>query len=318
MRASVLVSLLPMLLSPALAQELGGSGERGLEDKIGQQLISLINFTVLPGISGARFEVSRSAPDPDYKLNKLSISGSQELEIEDWSHKLYVEGGLGYLRTDQNAFGATVADGDLLAVKTNRSVYTANLGAGPSIRFAKYFRFRPVLSVALSRFDNETGLGQVEDPSGSIADLLKLDWQLTAATVAGALQLRYDRLYKGRIIEVQGTYTHAYTNVVSAPSSRLRFSGQNDVFTLLARLSKSTGRRFFGRPVYWNVYSTATGLAGDGRDALGFSYFVELGAGLDLDFRVDQKPLFKALRTRASIIAGDNIRGFQVGLSFRF
>ena len=70
------------------------------------------------------------------------------------------------------------------------------------------------------------------------------------------------------------------------------------------------------RPLFWSVFSTATTLWGDGSDALGFSYFFEFGAGLELE--LPDVPLIRVVRVRGSGIVGGNITGWTAGVSFAF
>ncbi len=286
--------------------------------RIGQQLITLISFTALPGVSGARFNVTRGGNDPDYDLWKVNIGTRRVRSLENQDFDLYVEGGIGYLETDENSFGSEVIGDSAVRVKTDRKVYSGHFGIGPSFPFAEHFRLTPIARVAISRFDNKTGLGELGDSVNSPEDILRLDWNLTAATLAGALQFSFDRPFGDRKIEAKATYTHAYTNVFDAPSSRLEYTGHNDILTLLGRHTAPTPWQVSGRPLHWSLFGTGTVLAGDGKDALGFSSFVEIGAGLDLDLRGDNLPILKALRGRASVIYGNNVTGFQLGVSFGF
>ena len=119
-------------------------------------------------------------------------------------------------------------------------------------------------------------------------------------------------------MEAEVTYSHATTDVFDAPARKLKVSASNDVVTLFGRWSGPREWTIYGQPLGWNVFSSATVLAGDGRDALGFSYFIELGAGLDLDLRDRDLWLIEGIRPRVSGIFGDNVIGGQLGLSIRF
>ena len=198
-----------------------------------------------PGVSGARFNVTRGGSDPDYDLWKVNIGTSRVRPLENLDFDLYVEGGVGYLETDENSFGSELVGDSALLVKTDRKVYSGHFGIGPSFPIAEHFRLTPILRFALSRFDNKTGLGELDDDANSPDDVLRLDWNLSAATLAGALQLRYERARADRRIEGKATFTHAYTNVFDAPSSRLEYNGHNDIFTLLGR---------YTAPTPWNVW----------------------------------------------------------------
>ena len=280
-------------------------------NRIGQQLITLINFTALPGISGGRYSVTRGQPGPDYDFSKLNIGGSTLWKLESQRFDIHLEGGFGYLKTDENSFG--LSDG--LLVKTDRNIYSGAVGAGLSVPLFDYFTVRPIVRVALSQVDNRTKLGEV-DIDSSIDEILRFDWSLKAVTVGLALQLRYDRMFGERRVESRITYTHAYTDVFDAPSNSLAFSGHNDVITALGRFTVPTGMTIFQQPLFWNVFSTATTLWGEGSDALGFSYFFEFGAGLDLE--VPDVPLIRVLRLRGSGIVGGNITGWSLGVGLAF
>jgi len=316
--AGLLMATLPagLVAQPAA---FAGAVQTSVDDtRIGQQLISIINFTALPGISGARFDIDRSFPDPDYRLEKLDMSGSKDLTLADHPFDLHIEGGIGYLSTDENAFGFTGTGDQTVAVRTDREVYSGHFGLGLSIPMGKHWRLRPVLRAAISRFNNDTGFGEVIGDGEDIGRLLFLDWTVHAATLAGALKIGYDRSFEFGRVEATANYTYAYTDIFDAPSSLLEFSGRNELFNLRARLTRPTGRRAFGYPLLWNVFAGATALGGNGKSALGFSHYFELGAGLDLDVAKADLPLVKVLRLQGSLIKGDNVTGWQLGLGFRF
>ena len=288
--------------------------------RLSQQLINLITFTTLPGVSGGNFTVSRDGPEPDYEIVKLTVGGRDTIAIEQAPFDLYLEGGLGFLQTDENSFGIGAVDDIVVAAKTDRTIYSGRIGVGLSFPLGSRFHLTPVFNFALSRFENDTGLGAVVGNGGgiTIVDLLTLDWTAWAATYAATLQLRYEESFGEQTLEAEATYSHAYTDVFAAPTRNLRVSGSNDVVTLFGRWSAPTEWTVYGQPLRWNVFSSATVLTGDGRDALGFSYFVELGAGLDLDLRDKDLWLIEGIRPRVSGIIGDNVIGWLLALSIRF
>ena len=304
-------------LDPSTVQasrdQIGASG-------ISQQLVNLISFTTLPGISGGNLTVSRDDPEPDYEIDKLTIGVSDTFAIEQSPFDLFLEGGLGILETDESSFGFGIVDGIRIAARSDRTIYSGRIGAGLSIPLGSRFHLRPVFNFALSRFENDTGLGAIvgDGDEITITDLLTLDWTAWAATYAATLQLRYDDSFGEQTLEAEATYTHAYTDVFDAPTRGLKVSGSNDVVTLFGRWSAPTEWTVYGQPLGWNVFSSATVLIGDGRDALGFSHFIELGAGLDLDLRDRGLWLIEGIRPQLSGIIGDDVIGWQLGLSVRF
>jgi len=287
---------------------------------IGQQLITLIGFTALPGISGSNFYIDRNGDQPDYNITKITVGGSYVQSLSELPFDLRLEAGFGYSETDEKAFGFKEIGGSTVAIKTDRRIYSGRAGTGPSFEIFDGFRFAPMFHLAISRFDNEAGIGELldDETDRSIADLLTLDWSIWALTYAGSLNLHVDRQYQGNRLELEFSYAHAETEVFDAPSSQLEVSGSNDIFTGLVRWTEPTGQQLFGEPLLWNFFATGTILAGDGRNALGFGYFGELGVGLDLDLRERDYAFVEAIRLRASGVFGPNVLGWQVGTGFRF
>ena len=287
---------------------------------IAQQFVTLINFTALPGISGATFMIDRDGDEPDYDITKITLDGHYLQPLSQLPFDLQFEGGFGYSETDERAFGVKEIDGSMVATKTDRRIYSGRIGAGPSFDAYSDFRIVPMFHVAISRFDNESGVGELVDDgtNKSIADLLTLDWSIWALTYAGSLNIYFDRQFNDNRIEVQISYAHAETEVVDAPSTQLEVSGSNDIFTGLVRWTQPSGLQLLGQPLLWNIFATGTVLAGDGSSALGFDHFAELGAGLDLDLRDKDYAFVEAIRLRASGIFGANVLGWQLGTGLRF
>ena len=180
------------------------------------------------------------------------------------------------------------------------------------------FRLVPKISLAISHFKNETGLGIVDGGTGSIGEILSQDFELWAATYAGSLQLRYDEEFGRGRAELRATVTGAYTDVVDAPADSLKVSGWTTMTTARARWSEPADFTLFGQPVGWNITSTLTVPSGAGREALGFRFLLGAGGGLDLDLRDRNLPFVQALRPSLSLLIGDNVTGFSVGFGVRF
>ncbi|MBA57503.1 MAG: hypothetical protein CMK89_23885, partial [Pseudomonadales bacterium] len=93
---------------------------------------------------------------------------------------------------------------------------------------------------------------------------------------------------------------------VSAPASRIQVIG-------------NTGWHWGGHSWDWNAYYSHNHYLDQAKDALGFTYINEVGLGLEWDMHI--KPLdwfgWRFLGLRAGYSFGDDVRGFNVGLSAR-
>ena len=287
-------------------------------ERFEQQLIGLISFSTLPGFTSGTLDIKRDAPSPNYSIDKLTIGGDDTLSRDGQLFDLFVEGAVGISETDEKSFDLGSIDGTSVAVKTDRTVAFGRVGVGPSIPIADRIRLRPVISAAISRFRNETGLGEVDESTGSIGEILNRDFTLWGLTLGGSLQARFEDTFGDTRLEAQASLTQAYTNIFDAPLEELDASGWTTFIALRARWLEMTDVTVFGQPLGYNLFSTINVPAGAGRSALGFHYLVEVGAGLDLDLR--DKGLFfvEGLRPRASVTVGDNVSGFNIGASVRF
>ncbi len=290
------------------------------EQRLGNQLVALIGFTALPGLSGSRFNVDSGANGPQFRIDKLAASSGRDLWQLAEGVRFRLEGGLGYLYADEKSFALVDLPENAAAVKTDREVYSGQIGAGLSVSLSEHFTLRPTLHVALSHFSNETGLGLLPDIDGDVDpdDLFIFDWSLWAASVAASLRAIYDQDVGAGNIRAELAFAQAYTEIIDAPSDGLRLSGSHGAAKLTGKWRQPTGLTLFDRPLYWDVFASATRLTGGGRAALGFDEFVTIGAGLLLDIRRDNIPLSDALRVQIAAIKGDNVEGGQISFGLRF
>ncbi len=289
-----------------------------VSDRLEQQLIALISFSTSPGVTGGRLDVAREDPAPDYSLRKLTFGGDQFVSTAGDAVDLFLEGAVGLLDTDEKSFDLGTVGGTPVAVQTDRTIAFGRVGLGPAIRLDDRFQLLPIASVAISRFENETGLGEIQGGGGSIGEILTRDFTLWGASYAGSLQLRFDDTVGAGRLEARAALTQSYTDIFDAPVEQLNVSGWTTTITAGARWSVPTDIAVFGQPLGWNLFSTATVPAGDGRRALGFRFLGEVGAGLDFDLRDKDLFFVEAIRPRVSILFGDNVSGFNVGARVRF
>lgn len=89
---------------------------------------------------------------------------------------------------------------------------------------------------------------------------------------------------------------------------------QSSSLALRADLDGPTPLRVAGLPIDWGAFVGYVGLNQVDEDALGFSKLYELG----LSAKAPVEPLFSALSLTWSLIFGDDVRGFSVGMSVAF
>ena len=86
-----------------------------------------------------------------------------------------------------------------------------------------------------------------------------------------------------------------------------------------ARWSAPTGLYTRGRPWRWSTFLSHTNFVNLDKQALGFSYYFELGAGISYEINVRPLDWFglRFIGFEAGAILGDDVDGYAVGITFK-
>ncbi|MGF1554526.1 MAG: hypothetical protein ACFBWO_18790 [Paracoccaceae bacterium] len=276
----------------------------------GFQALSIVGGA--PGISAASFSVD----DDDFAFDVYKISPSHAFEV-GWSGvRPYAEISLGYLDADQDftfrfPSGGTDLDLDI-------HVLTALAGAGVEFDIAPGTVVRPIALFGYSRITDDAELvGPEAELLAAAGEGLLFDVEIDSLLYGAALAVETDQTI-GEDIALNASlrYSHLVDDVIDASEPELE--GTNDFGTLTAgvELDGPIGLSVFGRELRWIGFASHTYLPGE-KDALGFSYFFELGGGVEIVDR-DVLSFIEGVSLRGSGIVGNGVTGFTAGATIEF
>ena len=309
--------LLPAILLAAAAQgqpaELPPDLIELTPDSIRESMIAFVNLSTAPGLDGATFQVDTSVRESD--LIRGSLGYTADLTLKDYIFDGYWGLALTYGRSDDTV-RVRDADGKALELDSERDILSFRSSGGFNFPFHQHFSVRSYLSMAVSQLETDTqvtGLGEQ-----TILPLLELDSAVDALTTSGTVVARYDRWFDSDRVELSAQYTAAYTDTFNGSDEALDTWGWNETTLLRAAYSWDSGYRSNGRPWRWRAYGSHTQFHGLNNDALGFTYYTELGMGLDYEWNIRPLDWFglRFIGFKLGFIFGNDVEGFSAGLSF--
>lgn len=299
-------------LADLLRQEFEASAARS---QLGNAFQALALFSSTPGISAAAYRVNDDG-DKLY-LNSYKLSPSHTFDPIDSLYGIspYIEGTLGYLDTDQKLNFAAFDTRAAVDIET----FSFLGGAGVDIEIADGAIFRPIFLAGYAHISDSADVTGRFAPEFDYAGRgIVFDARIESFLLGGAAELEYVTAF-GNDINFFGNlrYNHFSARVVSASNPVLETDSNFGVFTAAAEFDGPSGLTLFDREVRWIGFGTNTYLPGDPGDSLGFSYFFELGGGVEL---VDRNVVsgVEGISIRSSAILGENVVGWTVGLSLEF
>ena len=177
--------------------------DRGFD--ISEALVALVSFATTPGIQNANSTVDWSDDQPNIDLKRTSFEIGRRFGWRSRWFKLF--GGIGLSHVFMNdPLKVQNTDGDTVKGDPERDLYAARLSGGLAFQLTPNIRATPNLSFVISELDSETTVSGNADLS-NIPPRLKLffeDFNTKATTVAGTLELNYDRWFDRRRIELFG------------------------------------------------------------------------------------------------------------------
>ncbi len=180
--------------------------DRGFD--ISEALVALVSFATTPGIQNANSTVDWSDDQPNIDLKRTSFEIGRRFGWRSRWFKLF--GGIGLSHVFMNdPLKVQNTDGDTVKGDPERDLYTARLSGGLAFQLTPHIRVTPYLSFILSELDSETTVSGNADLSNIPPKLKPFfeDFNTKATTVAGTLELNYDRWFDRRRIELFGRYT---------------------------------------------------------------------------------------------------------------
>lgn len=308
---------LTTILGFVLCAPAGGADSSDLAvygpDNIRESMIAFVNLSTAPGLDGATFRVDSHNRDTDLVRGSLGYTGTATVRdtIADayWGIALAYADAEDELRVlDQQGRPAKL-DGE-------RSILSLRSSAGLNLPLDQHFSLRPYLSVAVSRLETDTRI--LFDGENVPLPEVILENSVDALTTSATLEVRYDRWFGTQRIELSGQYTAAYTDTFNGSDDLLDTWGWNETVLLRSAYSWDSGHRSRDRPWRWKTYANYTRFPGLDKDALGFTYYTELGLSFDYEWNIRPLDWFgvRFIGLKFGLIYGNDVRGISAGLSF--
>ncbi len=324
MRAVWIVAVAAAMLGAGLTSSASAQDIRDLirneaeQSNLAKGFQALSIFNVTPGVSAAVFYVDDGLGGQN-KISNYKFSPSRTFE-PIYGIKPYVEASVGFLGF--KADGTLVDSGRVNDYKFDINTVAALGGVGVEIDLFEGTVFRPIFLAGYSRiWDNSTVSGPDAQTFKEQGRGILFDAWLNTALIGGAAEVVHSG-YLGPVTDInygaKVRYDQYYANTFSASDSVLQGSSTFGVMTAAAQIDGPLwGMTLFDREVRWIGFATNTYLPGDTNDELRFSYFFEVGGGLELVDRTIIKGL-EGVSARTSALFGDNVYGWTAGLALEF
>ena len=286
-------------------------------------VLGLMGYSVIPDGSANALQVDRSTQGGSDEDSNPTLTLSQFGFGFTWgeSFPLFTEIYVSYARYDPRAV-FTRQSARVTPFRWNN--FTGTLGIGYDIRLSETLWLRPIVNVAAGYAASDVGLFASFIEYRRDVDLsLLTDAEVQAWGIGGALALAHYDYRPEREIDVELRYTqiHLETFGNTAPAARGQSTAQ--ALGLWGRSRWPSGWELFGRPVRWVRDGNATAYLGDQRDAIGFSWAVKFGGGIEFDTARWELGAMGINLNRVRLIGryfyGDNnITGYSVGIGMSF
>jgi hypothetical protein len=286
-------------------------------------VLGLMGYSVIPDGSANALQVDRSSQGGSNDEGDPTLTLSQFGFGFTWgeSFPLFTEIYFSYARYDPRAV-FTRESARVTPFRWNN--FTGTLGIGYDIRLSETLWLRPIVNVAAGYAASDVGLFASFIEYRRDVDLsLLTDAEVQAWGVGGALTLAHYDYRPEREIDVELRYTqiHLETFGNTVPAARGQSTAQ--ALGLWGRYRWPTGWEMFGRPLRWVLDGNATAYLGDQRDAIGFSWALKVGGGIEFDTGRWELGAMGINLNRVRLIgryfyADDNITGYSFGIGMSF
>lgn len=286
-------------------------------------VLGLMGYSVIPDGSANALQVDRSSQGGSNEDGDPTLTLSQFGFGFTWgeSFPLFTEIYLSYARYDPRAV-FTRESARVTPFRWNN--FTGTLGIGYDIRLSETLWLRPIVNVAAGYAASDVGLFASFIEYRRDVDLsLLTDAEVQAWGVGGALTLAHYDYRPERDIDVELRYTQIHLETFGNTVSAARGQSTAQALGLWGRYRWPSGWEMFGRPVRWVLDGNATAYLGDQRDAIGFSWAVKVGGGIEFDTGRWELGAMGINLNRVRLIgryfyADDNITGYSVGIGMSF
>jgi len=276
-----------------------------------QSAIAFVTTTTAPGVEGGGIEVDRDGRSSEAWRSSLGFAAEfilpETIYNGYWGVSL-VAGGL----DDRIAF---VGEAGPTEVMTKRDVLGLRGSLGLSFPITERWRVRPSVTLLLADLDSQFEV--VND--SPLTTQLNREADATVVSGMGSLDVIYNRWYGDSEVELTGHYSAIYTDTTSDDNKFLDTWAWSQTAQLRGRLLGPTDWTLRGRPWRWLAYANYTNFLDLDEQALGYTSTLEFGVGLEWQMTIKPMDWFgwRSIGWRAGYITGDDVSGFNVGLTAR-
>jgi hypothetical protein len=319
-RAAALGLLLALVAAPAVAQpslppELGTF-------RSGRAVLGLMGYNLTPDFSTNAVEVRQgSGASGGRGGTRLQLGQTGVGFTLGESVPIYLEGYLGWARYDPLAV-LTAGERQTPLVRWNNIAATA--GVGYDVRLSDTLALRPILHGGLAYAASDLRLlGWLLEEWLGIESSFLADRQAFVHALGGSLSLAYSDWRPEREIDIEVRYTRLRLETFGGTFAPVRGALTAEAIGLWGRTRWPTGLEAFGRPLRWVVDGSASFYLGEQRDALGFSWSVKVGGGIELDVGRQEVGLLGFSATRVRLVAryflaDRGVTGTSIGIGISF
>ena len=317
---------MPITAPPSSAQGLPPATREPIRDTLTSRrggVLGLMGYSVIPDGSANAIQIDRSSQGASDDEGDRTLTLSQFGFGFTWgeSFPLFTEVYFSYARYDPRAVFSRES---ARAVPLRWNNFTGTLGVGYDIRLAENLWLRPIVNVAGGYAASDAGLFASFVEARSDVDLSLLrDGNVNAWGLGGALTLAYYDYRPEREIDVELRYTQIRLEAFGNTLPAARGNSTAQALGLWGRYRWPSGGEFFGRPVQWVLDANATSYLGDQQDAIGFSWAVKVGGGIEFNTGRWELGALGINLTRVRLIgryffADDNVTGYSFGIGMSF
>lgn len=285
--------------------------------QLGNAFQALTVFGGTPDISGGRFSVDPDDPG-DLSISAIRLPLGHRFAPVAPGVRPYIEGTFGYVRaedtviTELDPVGPTTVESDI-------DTLSLVAGAGIELELLETTFLTPILLAGYSHINDQVQIsGALADELISAGNGSFFNVDLNSVILGGALELS-DRRELADDIGFEGEirYNFLYTDIFKASDDVLETSDTFSVLTARVEFDGPTPLRLLNRDLRWVALVGNTYLPGNLSDALGFTYFFNVGGGIKIREDLLWDKASAASVTAAGII-GDNVTGWTVGVRLYF
>lgn len=232
---------------------------------------------------------------------------------------IYLEGVVGYAKANEGT--DDIYGGELPEYRTSIDAdwitYGGIVGIGIEFPLIEGLTVSPIGHIGLSHLKSDADYGGPGAAfTAAIADGIAFNWDALAILFGSAVRVDWKYpIDEDHTFSLLARYDLRWTNTLREDDKAQDFSARSQLLTLRTDLVGPTGLDVFGRRLGWRA------TAGYRRFVEGELFevkdFVQFGGSLELDM-ADSVPLAHILSLDATVILGNDMVGWSVGLGLSF